>query len=60
VLIIFLLVMIFISKFKSFMFESSLGLALTEWGEKTCGKLDDDYRKCWDELQVNFDKNMKI
>lgn len=44
----------------SFMFESSLGLALTEWGEKTCGKLDNGYTKCWSNLQAKFDGSLKL
>eukprot|EP00111_Clytia_hemisphaerica_P024242 TCONS_00071463-protein len=44
----------------SFMFESSLGLALTEWGEKTCEKVDENYSKCWQGLEAKFDKNLKI
>jgi homogentisate 1,2-dioxygenase len=30
---------------QAFMFESSLGLGLTEWGERTCQKVDTDYYK---------------
>jgi len=44
----------------TFMFETSLGLALTEWGEVTCDKLDENYTKCWENLQVKFDENLKI
>ncbi|XP_065907305.1 homogentisate 1,2-dioxygenase-like [Dysidea avara] len=43
----------------SFMFESSFSLALTEWGEKTCCTLDDDYYKCWQDLTSKFDPNWK-
>jgi len=41
------------------MFESSFSLALTEWGEKTCSTLDDDYYKCWQSLTNKFDPNWK-
>jgi len=41
----------------SFMFESSLGLAVTKWAEKTCHKLDPDYYKCWTNLKKNFTPN---
>lgn len=36
------------------MFESSLSLAVTTWGEKTCDKLDHNYYKCWQELKAHF------
>ncbi|CAG0878606.1 unnamed protein product [Darwinula stevensoni] len=39
---------------QSFMFETSLGLALTEWGYQTCQKVDPDYHKCWGGLKKNF------
>ena len=41
------------------MFESSLSMTVTEWGEKTCSKLDADYYKCWQGLKKNFDPNWK-
>ena len=41
------------------MFESSLSLAVTEWGEKTCCKLDHTYYQCWQSLGKNFDPNWK-
>ncbi|KAA0191563.1 hypothetical protein HAZT_HAZT005224 [Hyalella azteca] len=44
---------------QSFMFETSLGLGLTEWGEKTCCAIDDEYFKCWQPLAKNFDPNNK-
>ncbi|XP_042878654.1 homogentisate 1,2-dioxygenase-like [Penaeus japonicus] len=44
---------------QSFMFETSLGLALTEWGEETCHKVDANYFKCWQGLKKNFDPNWK-
>jgi homogentisate 1,2-dioxygenase len=36
------------------MFESSLGLAVTKWGEETCQKLDNNYYKCWQALKKHF------
>ena len=39
---------------QAFMFETSLQLAVTKWGEETCNKLDKDYYKCWQQLQNNF------
>ncbi|XP_027224702.2 homogentisate 1,2-dioxygenase [Penaeus vannamei] len=44
---------------QSFMFETSLGLALTEWGEDTCRKVDAGYFECWQGLKKNFDPNWK-
>mgnify|MGYP002715745824 CR=1 FL=1 len=44
------------------MFESSLSLAVTEWGQKICQKVDPHYYKCWQPLQKHFpmmDKKMK-
>ena len=40
---------------QAFMFESSLSMAVTEWGEKTCLKLDPSYYKCWQDLKKHFD-----
>lgn len=39
---------------QSFMFESSLSLAITKWGHITCEKIDTEYWKCWQPLQDNF------
>ncbi|KAE8747613.1 hypothetical protein FOCC_FOCC005592 [Frankliniella occidentalis] len=39
---------------QAFMFESSLSLAVTKWGEETCQKLDANYHKCWNTY---FDKS---
>jgi homogentisate 1,2-dioxygenase len=50
----------FLINFKSFMFESSMSMAITEWGQETCLKLDHDYYKCWQGLTDNFDQNLKI
>lgn len=44
---------------QSFMFETCLGLGLTDWGEETCQKIDADYYKCWQGLKKNFDPNWK-
>ena len=41
----------------AFMFESSLSLALTKWGNETCGCLDKDYYKCWQGLKPHFNIN---
>ncbi|RZF41311.1 hypothetical protein LSTR_LSTR000025 [Laodelphax striatellus] len=38
----------------AFMFESSLSLSVTKWGEKSCQKLDPDYFKCWMNLKKQF------
>ena len=37
------------------MFESSFSMAVTQWGEKTCDKLDSNYYKCWQDLKKHFD-----
>lgn len=39
---------------QSFMFESSLMLAVTEWAEQTCEKLDKAYYECWQPLKKYF------
>uniref|UniRef100_A0A6A7FPM7 Homogentisate 1,2-dioxygenase n=1 Tax=Hirondellea gigas TaxID=1518452 RepID=A0A6A7FPM7_9CRUS len=44
---------------QSFMFESCLGLGLTEWGEKTCGVIDQNYNQCWQGLKKHFNPNWK-
>ena len=36
------------------MFESSFSMAVTEWGEKACGTLSEDYYKCWQPLKSTF------
>ncbi|XP_035209607.1 homogentisate 1,2-dioxygenase-like isoform X1 [Stegodyphus dumicola] len=43
----------------AFMFETSLSLRVTSWGEKNCQKLDHEYYKCWQNLKKNFDPNWK-
>ncbi|XP_016925352.3 homogentisate 1,2-dioxygenase [Drosophila suzukii] len=42
---------------QAFMFESSLSLAVTKWGEETCQKLDAAYYECWQALKNNFQIN---
>ncbi|CAD7079267.1 unnamed protein product [Hermetia illucens] len=39
---------------QAFMFESSLSMAVTKWGEETCQKLDKSYYECWQSLQKHF------
>ena len=34
------------------MFETSLMLAITKWGQDGCQTLDDEYFKCWQGIQV--------
>ncbi len=41
------------------MFETSLGLSLTKWGEETCGRIDKDYHKCWEGIQKKFTPGKK-
>ncbi|KAK2177683.1 hypothetical protein NP493_585g01063 [Ridgeia piscesae] len=43
----------------AFMFETCLGLAVTEWGETSCEKLDHAYYKCWQSLKKHFNPNAK-
>ncbi|XP_003747579.1 homogentisate 1,2-dioxygenase [Galendromus occidentalis] len=38
----------------AFMFESSLSLAITQWAEDGCNRLDRDYYKCWQALPKVF------
>uniref|UniRef100_A0A4X2JW72 Homogentisate 1,2-dioxygenase n=1 Tax=Vombatus ursinus TaxID=29139 RepID=A0A4X2JW72_VOMUR len=38
----------------AFMFETSLSLAVTKWGLKTCNCLDGNYYKCWETLRSHF------
>ena len=40
---------------QSFMFESSLSLALTKWGNETCEVVDEEYYKCWQGLKSQFE-----
>ncbi|XP_062546702.1 homogentisate 1,2-dioxygenase [Armigeres subalbatus] len=39
---------------QAFMFESSLSMAVTKWGEETCEKLDAKYYECWQALEKKF------
>lgn len=39
---------------QAFMFESSLSMAVTRWGEETCQKLDAKYYECWQGLEKHF------
>ncbi|KAM4796733.1 homogentisate 1,2-dioxygenase [Rhinophrynus dorsalis] len=43
----------------SFMFESSLSMAVTKWGLHTCQRLVKDYYKCWEPLRSHFNPNLK-
>eukprot|EP00127_Corallochytrium_limacisporum_P004547 Clim_evm17s167 gene=Clim_evmTU17s167 len=48
---------------QAFMFESSLGLALTKWGEETCHKVDPKYYEVWQGMKKYFDptkRDMKL
>ena len=38
------------------MFESSFSMALTQWGDSTCEKVDAAYYECWQPLK----KRMKM
>ena len=42
---------------QAFMFESSLSLAITKWGNETCQKVDHNYYKVWEPLQKHFNPN---
>lgn len=39
---------------QAFMFESSLSMATTKWGQEICNKLDHKYFECWQQLKNNF------
>ncbi|CAH0382059.1 unnamed protein product [Bemisia tabaci] len=41
----------------AFMFESSLSLAVSKWGEEICQTLDAEYYKCWESLKKYFNLN---
>lgn len=43
----------------AFMFESSLSMAITKWGNETCLKVDHDYYKVWEPLEKHFNPNWK-
>ncbi|PIK47754.1 putative homogentisate 1,2-dioxygenase [Apostichopus japonicus] len=38
----------------AFMFESSIGLAVTKWADSICQKVDEKYYECWQPLQKHF------
>lgn len=40
---------------QAFMFETHFMLTVTEWGLKTCGKVQPDYYKCWLDIPALFD-----
>ena len=44
---------------QAFMFESSLSMALTQWGNETCEVVDGEYFKCWGDLKDHFDPDWK-
>ena len=39
---------------QAFMFESSLSMNVTKWGNTICEKVDEDYINCWAPLKKNF------
>lgn len=41
------------------MFESSLSLAVTRWGQQLCQTIDNDYFKCWQDLKKHFNPKIK-
>ncbi|KAM9583121.1 homogentisate 1,2-dioxygenase isoform 3-T4 [Trichechus inunguis] len=43
----------------TFMFESSLSMAVTKWGLKTSNCLDENYYKCWEPLKSHFTPNSR-
>ena len=45
--------------FQAFMFESSLSMAITKWGNDTCQKVDHDYYKAWQPLRKHFNPDWK-
>ncbi|XP_039261743.2 homogentisate 1,2-dioxygenase-like [Styela clava] len=44
---------------QAFMFESSLSMALTRWGNETCDVVDHEYFKCWAPIKKHFDPDWK-
>ncbi|XP_063243032.1 homogentisate 1,2-dioxygenase [Bacillus rossius redtenbacheri] len=44
---------------QAFMFESSLSLTVTTWGEETCHRLDHSYYQCWQTLKKHFNPARK-
>ncbi|XP_077300055.1 homogentisate 1,2-dioxygenase [Arctopsyche grandis] len=45
---------------QAFMFESSLSMKVTKWGEITCQKLDPKYYECWQSLKKHFNEKLKL
>lgn len=43
----------------AFMFESSLSLAITKWGNDTCQKVDHEYYQCWQPIKKHFNPTWK-
>ncbi|RWS23192.1 hypothetical protein B4U80_07070 [Leptotrombidium deliense] len=41
----------------AFMFESSMNITITEWGQKLCKTVDEEYYKCWQSLKKHFKPN---
>ena len=41
------------------MFESSLSMAVTKWGNKTCQKVDHNYYKVWEPIKKHFNPDWK-
>lgn len=39
---------------QAFMFESHFMLTVTPWAAETCGKVQPDYYKVWQDLKSNF------
>ena len=52
-------VFVFVFNFQAFMFESSLSMAITKWGNETCQKVDHDYYKVWQPLRKHFNPDWK-
>ena len=44
---------------QAFMFESSLSMAVTEWGEMGCQRLDQEYYQCWQDIPKTFNPSWK-
>lgn len=40
---------------QAFMFESSMSMAITRWGNETCKVVDDNYYQCWAPIKKHFD-----
>jgi len=44
---------------QAFMFETSLSMDVTEWGELGCQKLDQEYYQCWQGIPKTFNPNWR-